>query len=321
MTKRQRSSDWSRLAMENRLSAIANEDFADRLDVFFGQATDTECHVYARFLGCAAEAGLQLRGTLTGPSCAYAETLPATFRFADRGPGDSLLAEAIVPEPCFWTPDMPHQYQAEIQFCRGSEVLARASRLLGIRALGVQGRNFYYDAQRWVLRGLQSRRVETTDLNLWRAHDAVMMVENPSDDLCRQASRVGVLLAAQLDRPAPESIRRLSRWPAVGLVILPNACTIQGLGRLGPNLVFAQHFGAEQTTSGHVSVSIAPSAHVVWCEAARVEAFIASAAGCPLPVVACRPAGSLESVAAGRILCDRLQRDLAGQGEFAGYVV
>ena len=41
------------------------------------------------------------------------------FAFVDRGPGASLLAEAIVPEPCFWTPEMPHLYQAEVQLRRG----------------------------------------------------------------------------------------------------------------------------------------------------------------------------------------------------------
>ena len=84
------------------------DEFSERLEIFFGEASDT---VAASMLGCAGRKpikGSQLTGSLVGPSCLYAETLPARFEFVDRGPGESLLAEAVVPEPCFWTPEMPH---------------------------------------------------------------------------------------------------------------------------------------------------------------------------------------------------------------------
>ena len=79
--------------------------------------------------GCAGSSPsdqLQLTGTLAGPSCLYAKTLQATFSLVDRGPGESLLAEAIVPEPCFWTPEMPQLYQADVQLRRRGEILAHA---------------------------------------------------------------------------------------------------------------------------------------------------------------------------------------------------
>ena len=120
-------------------------NFPDRLELFFGEAADALAHVYARLRGSDSQSQLQLTGTLRGPSCRYAKTLQATFSLADRGPGNSLLAEAIVPEPCFWTPEMPQLYQGDIQLRRRGEILAHTSRIFGIRRLGAQRQKLLFD--------------------------------------------------------------------------------------------------------------------------------------------------------------------------------
>jgi hypothetical protein len=38
-------------------------------------------------------------------------------------------------------------------------------------------------------------------------------------------------------------------------------------------------------------------------------------------MVACRRGGLFADVAEGRAACDRLQRDLAGKGDWSGYIV
>jgi hypothetical protein len=38
-------------------------------------------------------------------------------------------------------------------------------------------------------------------------------------------------------------------------------------------------------------------------------------------VIACLRGGSFATVADGRAACDRLQRDLAGKGDWSGYIV
>ena len=126
-------------------------DFSDRLELFFGEAADSLAHVYARLRGSDSHSQLQLTGTLRGPSCLYAKTLPATFSLADRGAGNSLLAEAILPEPCFWTPEMPQLYQADVQLRQHGEILAQASRSFAIRRLGAQRRKLMFDGKGWVL--------------------------------------------------------------------------------------------------------------------------------------------------------------------------
>jgi hypothetical protein len=292
-------------------------DFADRLEVFFGDSSDVLCRVYARLRGPEAADCLRLTGRLMGPTCLYAKTLPVTFPLVDRGPGDSLVAEAIVPEPCFWTPEMPHVYQLDVQLQQGDQVLASAQRLLGIRTLGAQGKKMVYAGKRWVLCGVRVSELPPTPLCDWRACDAAMMIENPSDGLCLEASRVGVLIVATLASPEMREIRRLSRWPAVGIVALPSQTDLQ-LDDLKHNLLLAQLVAAGSPIIAHTWAQIA------LCEfdpGDDGDDFAGRLANYPLAVVATRPAGQLPSVADGRTLCDRLQRDLAGRGELAGYIV
>ncbi|MBI3839383.1 MAG: hypothetical protein HY288_15805 [Planctomycetia bacterium] len=324
-------------------------DFADQLELFFGEAANAVAYFYARLRGIEPESRLQLTGTLTGPSCLYAKTLKATFSFADRGPGKSLLAEAIVPEPCFWTPEMPHLYQADVQLRRDGEILARTARMVGIRLLGAQGRKLIYGGKRWVLRAVSRGEVPPTEIGQWRGCDAAMLVRNPDENLCQEASRVGVLLVAELNSPSPTAdsktlsprarasssplsprgrghgegavlewplneIRRLSRWPAVGMVVLPSRAALD-LDGLAHNLLLAERFGPDQPIEPSVWADVAV------CEVADPDHLAARIADCKLPIIAARAVANATSVAEARAGCDRLQRDLAGQCEISGYIV
>jgi hypothetical protein len=289
-------------------------DFADGLEIFFGDASDALCRVYARLPGPQAAAGLQLRGRLTGPTCQYAETLQATYRLEDRGAGDSLVAEAIVPEPSFWTPEMPHLYRAQVELVQGGKVVARAERHFGIRTLGAGGRKLIYDGQRWVLRGVRSDAVPPTRLSQWRENHTAMIARGPDDALCEEASRVGVLIVAELDVIDVGELRRLSRWPAVAIVAGLSASPIDP-NALVHNLILAQQ------CAGRPSQACAGWAKIAFCEVEQPDAIARWISNCPLAAVAVRRAGPLSSVAAGRAECDRLQRDLAGHCEPAGYIV
>lgn len=290
-------------------------DFADHLELFLGAASEAVCRVYARLDDARQDARRQLAGTLTGPRCAYAQTLPATFSFVDRGPGRSLLAEAVVPEPCFWTPEMPQLYNATVQWCEGDRVLAQAERYFGIRPLGTAGRKLIFGGKSWVLRGVERGAVLGADLSDWHDTQTAMLVHNPDDALCEAASRVGVLIVAELAPADVGEMRRLGRWPAVGVIALPSGVSPEPADT-GHNAILAQRFAVGE-----------PIALACWATAALCE-LNASAptlpggfADCPLPLIAIRPAGEHSAVAQGRAACDRLQRDLAVHGQLAGYIV
>ena len=122
-----------------------NPDQLQDVEVFFGDANNAEARIYARLASERAAAGAQLTGRVVGPSCMYAKTLSAAIRLAPkRTPQDStaprLLSEAIVPDPCFWSAEMPYLYRVEVELHAAGQLLAAAEWDLGIRPLGVRGR-------------------------------------------------------------------------------------------------------------------------------------------------------------------------------------
>ena len=295
--------------------AIDSAEFDSRLELFFGEASDTVCRVYAR-LADVTERGWSLSGHLVGPNCAYADTLPAKFALSDRGPGAGLLAAATVPEPCFWTPDMPHLYRATVELRREDKVLASATRDIGLRTLGAASGKLYYDAKRWVLRGVRMDSVPLTDLSEWRELQTTLVVRHPSEELCRQASEVGVLLVAELETFDAAAIRRLARWAAVGMVVLPSEMDQERttLRSLGQNLLFAERFVLGQP--GRPSAW----ADVAFCELDSAAEVAMNNEKCESAIVAVAKPTRYPNLATARSACDQLQRRLAGHDQWAGYV-
>ena len=285
---------------------------AEHLDLFFGDVSQAVCRVYARYIASPGEPGLQLSGTLTGPTCAYAATLPATSKLVDRGPGGPPLAEAVVPEPCFWTPEMPHWYQVRVQLQQGGKLLFETVRIFGIRPLGAAGTRLRFDAKNWVLRGVTTE--ELTESVLQEAHeaDAALIIRDPSDQVCEAASRIGVLLAAELETAELAGFRRLSRWPAVGIASLP-AGAAPRLDGLRHNLLLAERFAAGER------VAPSPWADLAICDVMGEGGL--EVGELKIPMIARRALPSWRSLAEARSGCDRLQGDLAHVGQFAGYIV
>lgn len=289
-------------------------ELSERLELFFGQVSTSLCYVYARLAGPALRDDWQLGGTLTGPACSVAATLPATFRYEDQGPGDSLLARAVVPEPSLWTPELPHWYQAEIELREGSRVVARTARMFGIRPLGVSGTKLIYTGKRWVLRGVCHDEVAAdanleSDLAAWRESDTSLVVSNPSDALCERASRQGVLIVAELNLDQGVQLARLARWPAVAIAILP-AGTQLAADQRPRNLVLALRRDGEPAPGEGARLIVT-----------KIPAASASPPSREVATIALRKTGPLQSVVAGRAACDRLQSDLAPLGDWAGYIV
>jgi hypothetical protein len=302
---------------------------ADTLELFFGDANPAETRVYARvrwspgfsLTTSSLKAGLQplrLAGQLMGPYCRYAQTLPATIPLVDMGPGETLLGQAIVPDPCFWTPELPFLYRARIELRHGGETLDAVEQSLGIRPLGGRGRRFYYEGRPWVLRGVHSEHGRLSELAAFREADAAMFIDDPPNDLCAAASEQGVLLVARVSgegQTVLENIRRLARHAAVGLIVLPDGLPAGFDPRpTARNVVFVGRLDPAHRQSP-------PWAGAMLCEVASVDRFRELDIGGSLPLIACRRAAPEATIAQRRGSCDALQRDLAGMSEIAGYVV
>jgi hypothetical protein len=283
------------------------------IQVFYGHATDSECRIYALPDAGAADAAPP-RGTLRGPECQYAHTLPVTMPFKPAADPQSPLSETWIADPCFWTPATPYLYR--YQFEQDGRSVETGE--LGIRRFGAAGKNLLLERKRWVLRGSMPERLWPDHLPAW--HEAAMaaIIERPNSWICSAASRVGVLIVADLSYRTQDlvvQLKMLRQFPAVAAVIV-STDDVAPLRSIARNLLFAERFSPGEP--------ISPAAQIdfVFCQLEDIRTFAAQIVNCPLPVVAQRSGLKSRDATAARGECDRLQRDLATAGlDLAGYIV
>jgi hypothetical protein len=303
------------MAADARQSNDFMELLESCLEVFFGEATNTQARIYAQLEGLPP-GNWSMTGTMSGPTSRYAQTLPSTYRFMPVSGGRISLAEALVLDPCFWTPATPNLYTVQIQLRDAGEVVAQTERAFGIRPLGAAGRSLRLEGKRWVLRAVDARCVPPTEMSDWRDASAAMLVASPNDGLCKEAGRIGLLFTAELPESTSASaeLRRLARWPAVGVAILSSTAPLDdGLRKIARNMLLVQRLrNNEETVAAWVSA--------VLVSADQLDLLV-KIASLNKPVLVERAVPPQASVADARGLCDLLQRDTAGLGDFAGYVI
>ncbi len=270
----------------------------DALEVFFGDANPAEARVYAR---TANEKSIT--GQLTGPECEFAKTLPARIPFSPLA-GNRGISEAVIPDPCFWTPELPFLYRAQLDVSGDL-----TERIIGIRRLGVRNRQLHFDGKRFVLRAVRTHQFEIASKY---AHETwtALIVENPSDELREYASRQGVLVVADMTFDSEIELRRLARWPAVAIALLSNSAKLPAdIRSLVPNLLLAQNLSENDP--------ISPWAQLAFVESTDLSKF----AQLTIPIIAVRQLSQPVSIEQSRAACDALQSELASHGDFAGYAV
>jgi beta-galactosidase/beta-glucuronidase len=109
---------------------------ADSIEIAVGDVTDVEARVIARYRGAEME-GVVLQGTVRGPFCAVARTLPADFEFrrVDSEDRDVVAAEALISDPCMWSAELPHLYDVDVEARQGEQVVAEYHGKIGLRRL------------------------------------------------------------------------------------------------------------------------------------------------------------------------------------------
>lgn len=104
----------------------------NQFEITIGDVTDMAAHVRARYLGAGSAT---LRGTVRGPFCEKGRTLPATFAFRQTEAKQPNIAQAMVTDPCMWTPEMPQYYRVELQALNGDTVIDEYNGTIGLRRL------------------------------------------------------------------------------------------------------------------------------------------------------------------------------------------
>jgi beta-galactosidase/beta-glucuronidase len=107
------------------------------IEILTGDVTDMEASVIARLQG--AGDGTELRGTIRGPFCENSRTLPAEIPFRALKTVDTAAAmveaEALVTDPCLWSPELPHIYQVDIEAVCDARIVAEYHGTIGLRRL------------------------------------------------------------------------------------------------------------------------------------------------------------------------------------------
>jgi hypothetical protein len=294
-------------------------------DVFHGELTANRAQVFVRLARSPEFADCTLHGYVHGPRCEFAHTLPAKYTLTDLGAGPTLLARTTITDPCLWTSDLPQIYDVHIELRRGSEVLAREQRMLGLRGIGARSTGqLAREGKVWVPRGvavelLQGASENESVVAELREELLVGICTSPPLDLLVEASRRGAYLIANLSAARSDfeaALRSLARWPAVMLAIIHGGENLdRSLQQVSPNLLLAQ----PTTAAALKENQPAPWAAALAVEMKGTEQEHVAAT---VPILAVRATSEiLDSAAQGRAACDRLQRDLSATRQFAGYLL
>jgi hypothetical protein len=310
-----------------------HDPIVEHVELFSGAADPALARVYASVRLAEQHrrniAHLKLRGFLIGPECEFAQTLPARIPLADLGSGETLLAEAVVPDPCFWTPELPFQYRVELEVIDHGAIILHHTAVVGIHRHGVRSRELFFDAKRFVLRGSfrhYSEGVpENTESDFARETATAAVVSWPSDALCQLASHKGILLVADMratlanvtSHHVAERVRAIAQWPAVIMAIFDDkSLPLIELSGSVRNLLLGQYISLSDSPA-----VVGEQAQVVFAEVGQPDEFATQFKNCDRPVIAVRRLPEPVKIEQARAACDALQRDLAPHGDFAGYIV
>lgn len=310
------------------------------LSVFHGQASNAEARIYAQYrVSDPTElSGLSLAGCVHGPQSKFARTLPAKISFRNLAPGESVLAEAIVPDPCFWTPESPYIYLVDLVLEKDGQSLQKSEQVFGVCPLGVKGKHFYLDGSRWVLRG--GKQVQLNSNNVGEIREAVIATIITCDqqtEALSAASEQGVFVLGWLSpvrdeveedgegdpeaetKQLLERLERLAAWPAVGMVVIDASVDETLITEHRPrNLLLGQRLQVNETNP---EFQPAAWANFVVGDVDDPTLFASFTEHLELPVVAYREASPDLSPAEVRTACEQLQKELSRHGDFAGYLV
>ncbi len=265
----------------------------------------------------------EISGFLRGPFCDYSKTLTADFSLR-KLPGAQHGAnsvEALVMEPCYWTPSLPFIYELHLILKMVDGTTVNSTLLTGIKRFSCQRDNLRLEGKRIVLRGLRCRSLDEQVLQAARAHETALLVHKPVPAMCELASRAGVPLIVDLREssdPLQTMAGKLDWCPAVCVVLL-------GVDQLA-------EIGEEWNTLQHSCVAVTASAHSTATEISKVnyqalalelapgERPPAWTAKIDKPVIAIS-SGPEATIPEARKRCDRWQAELAPEFDLAGYLV
>lgn len=276
-------------------------------------ASATEHAARLEFIGGPAASAASLRGTIEGPFCEYARTLPTTFSIAESDRSVTIV------DPCYWSPRLPFLYRLRAVASFDDSPAATVDAMIGLRRWEAVGANLRLERRRIVLRGAAADVDQLAPWEFARSCDVALLVKPPDDAVCEQASRLGVPLVVDLRGAGDQAasiIRRLAWHPSVFLAML-DAAALRHPPEAGRALLVAATIGVND----EASVLAGNQASAAAVEIGPEERPPAWLAWCDRPLIAIRRGVRYANFHEARAACDRLQAELAPEFDLAGYFV
>jgi hypothetical protein len=200
---------------------------------------------------------------------------------------------------------------------RGTETIATERREIGLRPLGMRGRQLFLAGKNFVLRGIHTTSTTARLPREWHDAAAALVCDQVDDELLSEASQWGALSQVFFEASGDELNQRLqliARYPGAAIAVFQGDVAPDfNKPNVAPNLLLAQQINS--------TAPAAPWADLLIVSADHVSHLHEVAAAAQKPIMVVRRLAAPLPLAEARAACDALQRDLAPLGQFAGYIV
>ena len=293
-------------------------------DLFHTQADQHLAQIYVRLragieLQDYWNAGWKIEGQLYGPHCSRSHTLPARYTLTDQGAGTTLLARAMLPDPCFWSAEIPALYEVTLQLSHNGQIQQQYQTLYGLPSLLIKNQQFQLNTEPWILRAAHVNKLARWSADACREQSLALVVDRLDESLLQEASQLGIWIIAILTGSEAKICDQLSK-----LVASPAVCmgVIQGtvkdpeqLQNSAPNMLLGQW--VRQASD----LPPAQWCQFVFCDFRTAADFSQSIKGCSLPIVAVRSVDETCSLEEALEACQLLESDAITAEPIAGYAI
>ncbi len=268
-------------------------------------------------------------GTLKGPQCNYARTLPADFSFSCINSKNQAevtgiqcpLYSAQVIDPCYWTAELPFLYDLQVSLVTEDGQQLDQTTQVGLTRWETHWRNLMLDNRRTVVRGASTDATAMDVLSDARVASTALLMDHYDSAFCKAASEAGVILCVDLRTAGdslPAIVAQLDFSPSVLLAFIgTDQAKQEHLADHWPShCIVAQLVSKTATSEDYLD-----SRAVVGLELSAGERPPSWLAMASRPVVVIRRGEDYSDLGEARAACDRLQAELAPEFDLAGYFV
>ncbi|QDU63554.1 beta-D-glucuronidase [Planctomycetes bacterium Pan216] len=191
----------------------------------------TTFDAYAHLLGLQSNSariaifspvGMIKQGILSGPTCAYARTLPADFRLTVRtdDADGTAVHEVQVLDPNFWEPAHPFLYSLRERESGGATSVELT---LGLRVLSIRENKLLVNGEPTFIRGFRTGTLDEESLRRWHEWKITLLLpETEFDhDSIAQTDRLGPFVAGRLGEEKEGALAQMlplrTSAPSVGI--------------------------------------------------------------------------------------------------------